>query len=111
MKTLPHKLNTVKCKLCLPYFEAETKAENASVKLMNIFTTLIEEKITVYVENPGSRIHTYTADYSVKEQKGIILVYIRLSARILMSTGCIKLCKKEILCRWKDTRLISVKTV
>ena len=51
MKTLTHKHNTARCKLSLPYFEAESKEESCAAKLMNRFTSKLEEKIISYAND------------------------------------------------------------
>ena len=111
MKTLPHRLNTVKCKLNLPYFESEANNEKVTVKLMNSFTSLIEEKVTQYANDPKSNVRTYKTDFSVETKNGLTFVHICLTARLLIPSKGIKPCKKEMICRWKGSRLISVTVI
>ncbi len=109
MKTLTHKLCTAKCKLALPYFEAESKEEADSVKLMNSFTEQLEKKIISYAGT--SAVRSYVSDFSVDSENIPTSISIRLSARILTSSGQIKPYKREIVCRWKGTHLISVNLI
>ena len=109
MKTLPHKLSTARCKLTLPCFEAESKEEADAVKLMNSFTYQLEEKIVSYSDS--SSVRSYVSDYSTESDHKATVVRIRLSARIRSRDGRIKLCKREIECLWKGTRLISVSLI
>ncbi len=111
MKTLTHKHNTARCKLSLPYFEAESKEESCAAKLMNRFTSKLEEKIISYANDIKHGIRTYTSDFNVDFENNITLVHIRLSARMLTSSGGIRLYKKELLCRWNGTKLLSVNSI
>ena len=106
MKTFPHKLSTAKCKLSLPYFEEESKEEADAVRLMNAFTERLEEKILSYAGT--SAVRSYVSDFGSDTENGVTSVRIRLSARLLSPSGKIIFRKREIICRWKEARLISV---
>ena len=111
MKTMSHRLNTAKCKFCLPYFEAETKDEAMAVKLMNRFTQQLEEKISSYAEDTSCGVRTYSTNYSVDHSDSVTTVHILLSARILTSSGKMRPCQREIVCHWRGSRLISVNSI